>query len=397
MSLAKQIVFSLLVVVLVVGGWYAYQHRALFFGGSAAEQAAAGGGGHAGARGGRGRGGAIPVVAGAVDIDATGDELTAIGTLTAAREVQIFPQVTGIVTAVDFTPGSHVEAGQTLIRLDDGDQKVAVDRAKIALDDANAALARSQKLAQSSNISAVALNAAKTAAAKAQIDLRSAELDLAKRTLKAPFAGTAGLTDISAGDLVTTSKLIVTLDDVSTLTVEFQTPERFTDKVRIGTLITVTADALPGRKFDGKIVAIDNRIEQATRTLKMKASLPNDAGALKPGMAVNVDLTLPGVPHPAVPSLAIQWDRQGSYVWKLDKGTVSRVGVTILTRHGQSVVVLADLKKSDQVITEGVQSLRPGAKVTRVDEEVATDGAGATAKPPAGKPPAGKPSGGGSS
>ncbi len=378
MSLTKQFLLSLLVLVLIGGGWFAYENRAQFLGGPAAPPVA----GTPAARGPGGQG-AVPVVAGPVEIDSTGDELSAIGTLTAAREVDIYSQVTGIVTDLGFTPGSQVTSGQILVHLDDGDQKVALDRAKIALDDANAALARSEKLAQSNNITAVALSDAKTAAAKAEIDLKSAQLDLAKRAINAPFAGTIGLTDISIGDLVTASKAIATLDDTSTLTVEFDTPERFAGRVGVGDAVKVSADASPGKTFDGKIVAVDNRVSLASRMLKLKASLPNESGVLKPGMAVAVDLSLPGQPHPSVPSLAIQWDRRGPFVWKLNGDTVTRVGVTILDRHGRSVVVLADLSDKDQVIVEGVQSLREGIKVARVDQEadISIDPANGAAAP----------------
>jgi RND family efflux transporter MFP subunit len=379
MSLTKQVLLSLAVLILIGGGWFAYENRAQFFGGETAQPVA----GTPPALGPAGQG-AVPVVAGPVEIDSTGDELTAIGTLTAAREVDIYAQVTGIVTDVGFTPGGEVTSGQVLIQLDDGDQQVALDRAKIALDDANAAVARSEKLAKSNNITAVALSDATTAAGKAKIDLRSAELDLAKRTINAPFAGTIGLTDISVGDLVTPSKPIATIDDTSALSVEFDTPERFAGRVGVGDAVKVSADALPGKSFGGKIVAADNRITQASRTLKLKASVSNESGVLKPGMAVAVDLSLPGEPNPSVPSLAIQWDRRGSFVWKLNGDTVTRVGVTILDRHGRSVVVLSDLSDKDQVIVEGVQSLREGIRVARVDQEaniVASDPPAAAAAP----------------
>jgi RND family efflux transporter MFP subunit len=406
MSPVKQILLSVLVLVILGGGWWAFQHRALWLGSGlqassdspagaapdgATRRPGAGPGAGAGPgnrRPGGGGNAAVPVVAGQVTIDSTGDQVSAIGTLAANRAVDIYPQVTGIVSEVDFTPGGKVKAGQTLIKLDDSDQKVAVDRAKIALDDANAALDRSQKLAQTNAITNVALSTARTIAAKAEIDLQSAQLDLAKRTITAPFDGVVGLSDISVGVLATTSKSVTTLDDISTLTVEFQAPERFAGAIAIGKEIAATADALPGQTFKGKIVAIDSRIDPATRQLKMKASLPNDSGVLKPGMGVTVAFDIPGEPHPAVPSLSVQWDRQGSFVWKLDGDSVSRVGVAIVSRHGQSVIVMADLKDGDTVVTEGVQSLRPGSKVLRSD-----DGEAASASPGPGAGPAtpGKP------
>ena len=405
MSVLKQLVLSLVVIAVIAGGWFGFERwrgsgqttgADTAAGGNSASRGA--GGSASGGRPGRGGPSVIPVVTGPVEIDSTGDQLSAIGTLAAVQEVEIYPQVTGIVTEIDFAPGGRVTAGQVLFRLDDADQKVALDRAKIALDDAKAALDRSQKLATSNNITAVALSDARLAEQKAEIDLRAAQLDLDKRTMSAPFAGMIGLTDISVGDLVSSAKPIVTLDDMSALTVAFQTPERFAGKVGAGDAIAATAEALPGQKFTGEIVAVDSRLDEASRTLKMKASLPNEMGVLKPGMGVTVALSLPGEAHPSVPSLSIQWDRQGSFVWKLTGDSVSRVPVTILDRHGRSVTVLAELATSDLVIVEGVQSLREGIKVARVDDEAASSTAppaDAGAKPPGettGKsPPAGSP------
>ncbi len=251
------------------------------------------------------------MVAATVDTDNTSLEVHAIGTVAAARAVTLYPQVTGVVTEIDFAPGTKVEAGATLIKLDDGDQQVAVDRAKIAVDSAQAALDRAQQLAKSNNITSVALTDAQSAVQKAGIDLKSAQLDLAKRTVKAPFGGTIGLTDITVGDLVSSSKAIATLDDMSTVTVAFDVPERASGRIAVGQDVTATTEALAGQRFQGAISAVDSRVDPVARTLRVEATLPNDANVLKPGMALAIDMSFPGEDHPAVPSLAVQWDRRG--------------------------------------------------------------------------------------
>ena len=314
------------------------------------------------------------MIAAAVDIQTTGDRLTAIGTLAAVQEVTVFPQVDGIVAAIDFKPGGHATSGQTLVKLDSKDLEVIVDRAGVALDDAKDALDRAQRLAKTNNMTLADLQTAQVNERKAEIDLQVAQLALNKRTISAPFDGTIGLTDLSVGDFVTSSKAIATLDDMTTLTVDFQVPERFAGLLAVGHDLSATAESVSGEKFAGKVMAIDSRIDEATRSLKMKASFPNQSGVLKPGMAVTVSIDFPGQPHPVVPSLAIQWDRQGAFVWKLAGDTVHRTGVTILDRFGRDVSVIGDLAKDDQVIVQGVQSLREGAKVARID-----DGGGAPA------------------
>jgi len=391
MSAIKQILLSLVVIAVAVGAWFAYD-RGYFSGADETATVAArqgggpgGGGGPPGGgeagRGGFGRG-ATPVVAAIVDTDNTSLEVHAIGTVAAARAVTIYPQISGVVTEVAFKPGTHVSAGETLVRLDDADQQVAVDKARIALDGVKSTLERSQQLAKSNNITSVALNDAQTAVQKAEIDLKSAELELAKRTVKAPFAGTIGLTDITVGDLVNSSKAIATLDDMSTVTVAFDVPERASGRVAVGQEVTATTEALAGQRFQGTISAVDSRVDPVARTLRVEASLPNDANVLKPGMALAIDLSFPGQNHPSVPSLAVQWDRDGSYVWKLDGNTVHRVNVHIVDRRSGIVIVVGELQPGDSVISEGAQRLREGARVDVVDNGGGASGAGANARPP---------------
>jgi multidrug efflux pump subunit AcrA (membrane-fusion protein) len=251
MSAIKQILLSLVVIVIAAGAWYAYDHGYFSAANDPVSAASRPGGGPAGGGppgGGRPSGGggppsggfaggggfgraATPVVAAAVETDNNSLEVHAIGTVAAARAVTLYPQVSGVVTEVAFKPGTKVAAGEVLVRLDDSDQQVAVDKAKIALDGVKSTLERSQQLAKSNNITSVALNDAQTAVQKAEIDLKSAELELAKRTVKAPFAGTIGLTDITVGDLVNSSKAIATLDDMSTVTTAFNVPERASGRV----------------------------------------------------------------------------------------------------------------------------------------------------------------------
>ena len=168
MSVIRQIVLSLIVVLVAAAGWYAYDHG--YFsanqggrGAPAGAGQAAGGGSPRGQGFGGGRGGAVLVVTAPVTSDDTGIDVRAIGTVAAAQEVTLYPQDSGIVTEVAFTPGTKVAKGATLIRLDDSDQQVALEKAKIALDTAQSALDRAQQLAKSNNITTVALTDALTA------------------------------------------------------------------------------------------------------------------------------------------------------------------------------------------------------------------------------------------
>jgi RND family efflux transporter MFP subunit len=366
MSLFKQLLLCLALAAAAGAGWYLYQNPQAV--GLARETAGAAGPGSGASRipGLVGGGGAVNVVTAAVETDEGGETVLALGTAKAIRSVTLFPQVTGVVAEVLFGAGEQVAAGQPLLRLEDDEQKVALDRARVTLAQANRTLERSQALAKSRTISDVALSDAETAKQLAEIEVRSAEIALQRRTVTAPFAGVTGLTDLAVGDLIGTGTEITTLDDLATLRVSFEVPERWAGQVVRGQPIAATAQAAPGREFAGYITGVDNRVDQTTRTLRLEAELANEGGMLKTGMAATVALTFNTDRRLMVPSLAVQWDRRGSFVWKAADGAVTRAKVAILRRQSGVVIVEGELQDGDKVVVEGVQRLREGAKVAEV-------------------------------
>jgi RND family efflux transporter MFP subunit len=393
MPVWKQIVACLLLAVVAGAAWYAYQSPQSI--GLAREQAGSPGEGTAAATGpsripGLMGGGAVNVITAPVETDQGGETIVALGTAKAARSVTIFPQVTGMVTELLFTPGQEVQAGAVLIRLEEDEQKVAVERAHVALDQARETLQRSQTLAKSKTISDVALSEAESAVQLAEIEVKSAEIALQRRSVAAPFSGVTGLTDISVGDLVTPSTEIVTLDDVSTIRIGFEVPERWAARIALDQPISATAQGLPGSEFSGRIVAIDNRIDETTRTLRLEAELANEGNALKAGMAANVQLRFETDRQLAVPTLAVQWDRRGSFVWKIAEGAARRAEIAIIRRQSGMVIVQGEIEAGDLVVVEGIQRLREGAKVADVGESptIVDDGGAAAGQAPAAGVPA---------
>lgn len=370
MSFVKQALLCAVLAVAAIAGWYAYENPNMV--GLARETAAGEGRAGAGGPGNRIPGliadGAVNVISAVVEVDSGGDNVIAIGTAKAARSVTIYPQVAGMVSEILFTPGAPVESGAVLVRLEDDEESVAVDRARVALEQARETHARSKTLAQSRTISSVALSDAETAARLAEIEVRAAEIALKRRAIAAPFAGVTGLTDISIGDYVTTSTAVTTLDDLSTVRVGFEVPERWSGRIAEGQSIIAVAQGLPGAEFSGRITRIDNRIDETTRTLKLEAELANEGRALKAGMAITVTLRFEAGEELSVPSLAVQWDRRGSFVWRLMDGAARRAPVTILRRQSGIVTVAGEIEPGDRVVVEGVQRLREGARVNEVDE-----------------------------
>jgi RND family efflux transporter MFP subunit len=367
MALWKQILLCLVVVLLAAGGWYYHQQR----------ESAAGGGATAGqGGGGPARFGPTYVVTDAVTTVAENDQVRSVGTVKVPRSVNIYPQVSAIVTEVLFKAGDKVAKDQPLVRLDDSDQRVALDLANVALKDAQAALDRAQKLASSRNIAVSALEDAQSAERRAQIAVLSAQIALDRRTVTAPFEGIVGLSDLSVGDLVTSSTIVATLDDVSTLLVSFPVPERYAGRLSEGLPVKATAASKPDSSISGQVTSIDTRVDPAARTLRVEASLDAaeaNAVGVRPGMSVVVTLSFGGEDRLAVSALSIQWDRNGSYVWVIDGDTAKRLPISVLERQSGQVLVSGEgLANGDRVVVEGLQRLRDGAKVTELGTDPTT-------------------------
>ena len=202
----------------------------------------------------------------------------------------------------------------------------------------------------------------------AKLALQNAELDLKRRDIVAPIAGIAGIITVNVGDYVTSTTTIATIDDRSELLVDFWVPERFTALIEVGQPLQATAVARPGDVFEGTVAAVDNRIDEASRTLRVRARIPNEKDDLRAGMAFTVGMTFAGERHPAVDPLAIQWDSKGAYVWRIKDGKAEKVEVRLVQRNPDAVLVQAALEEGDRVVTEGVQRVREGRGV-RIDGE----------------------------
>jgi RND family efflux transporter MFP subunit len=390
MSVTKQIAISLLVVLLALGGWYMVGNRAALSGApaSANGESPRGNGQSGGGGGSFSRGGNVPVVTARVATDTTGAQIRAIGTATAVESITVFPEVTGIITGIEVEAAASVRKGQVLFTLDDADQAVEVEKAGVALDLARDAADRAEKLAKTNNVTEAALTVARNALRGAEINLKSAELARDKRTITAPFNGVVGLIPVSVGDLVSNSTALTTLDDVSQLTVDFDAPERFADLVKVGTPVLGQAVGLPGRDIKGSVSAVDSRVDPATRVFKIEATLEQGIEGLKPGMSLTIAVDFPGSPQITVSSLAVQWDRQGSYVWTIEDEKAKRTPVQILGRKSGIVMVAADLQPGEEVVVEGLQRMREGVAVRRVGGESEPPEAAVSSGEATGQPPA---------
>jgi RND family efflux transporter MFP subunit len=392
--LIRQLVASLCILAAAAAAWIflvpgstatlANYGIVLPFGPPAADPVATGPGARpAGAPGGRpGASRQTNVVTTPVTLATINDTLNAIGEGTASRSVTVSSPAGGNLAEVLVRPGQVVAAGEIIARLDAEAEQIAFDRARLAVEDTSATLTRTEGLASSNVVATTALTAAQLAAANADLELRNAQVALARRTITSPISGTVGLIRVTPGNYVAAQTTVTTVDDTSSILVDFWVPERYAASVAVDMPVNVTAIALPGRNFEGEVSAIDNRIDPASRTLQVQAEIPNDDSVLRAGMSFSVALRFSGEQYPTVNPLAILWSAQGSYVWKYDAGKATKVMAEIVQRNSDGVLVRGDLKPGDAIITEGILQLSEGAEVTLLDGPDGTESvAAATAEP----------------
>ncbi|ESR24587.1 efflux transporter, RND family, MFP subunit [Lutibaculum baratangense AMV1] len=300
------------------------------------------------------------------------DRVSAVGSGRAVRSLTVAAQVGGIVGEVAFRPGQRVEAKDPLVVLENEAERISVDRAAAARDQAKATVDRYEVLARTSAVSTAQLEQARTDLAVAEADLAAARHALEQRTIRAPFGGIMGLTTLTAGDYLATGASIATIDDRSTLVIEFTIPEAAAGSVELGQPVRAALVSRPGDVFAGTISAIDSRLDPTSRSLSVEAEVPNADGRLIPGSTFSVELRIEGGDAPAVPGLAIQWDRNGAYVWRLKPDrAVERVSIAILERGGSAVLVDAELSPGDLIVHEGGDQVRTGQTVAPVGDAAA--------------------------
>lgn len=292
------------------------------------------------------------------------DRLSAIGTGRANNSVTVKPYTAGRVTAIELESGAQVEAGTVIARLDSEVEEIALDRAKIALADAEAKLERVRSLLATNTATQVQVTDAELVVGNAKLALRDAQLNLDRRAITAPIEGIIGILPVESGNYVTTDTVVATIDDRSQIKIDFFVPERFAANMVVGDRLTASPIARPDEVFEGTVSAVDNRVDDKSRTLLVQAAIPNDKDTLRAGMSFRISVEFPGDVYPSVDPLAIQWGTDGAFVWVIRDGRAKRTPVRIVQRNTESVLVAAEgIRPGDTVVTEGVHAVRDGAEV----------------------------------
>jgi membrane fusion protein (multidrug efflux system) len=308
---------------------------------------------------------ALPVKAVPAKLARAVIETGAVGSLRADEAIVIRPEVAGRIDRIAFDEGQSVKKGALLATLDAAETRalVASSRAQAGLDKQR--LDRAADLRKKGFISQQALDEAQSNYARSVAKQREDEAKLAKSEIRAPFAGVAGLRQVSEGAFVAAGTDIARLEKIDQLKLDFRIPEIFFGQLKSGLAVSVAVDAFPQQSFAGKIYAIEPAIDEQTRTVLARARVVNADLRLRPGMFARVQLTL-GVRENAVwiPEEAIVPRGQDSYVFRVVEGKVELVQVQTGTRKVGEVEIMKGIAAGDVVVTEGTQRLVPGMQVS---------------------------------
>jgi membrane fusion protein (multidrug efflux system) len=317
---------------------------------------------------GGGAGARVQVATAPVRQAAVVERIESVGTARAREAITVTSRVSGIVAAINFEEGQKVAAGDVLVELDRTQQVAAHDRARAAADDARTRLNRARQLRATQAVAEAQIDQLEAALRQAEAQVREAAAKIEEMKIIAPFAGRVGLRQVSLGALIQPGTVVTTLDDLTRLRVEFAVPEVFVARLAPGQRVEGTSTAYEDRSFIGEVTVVDTRIDPATRTVRAIAEFPNPDETLKPGLFLNIALTLAERPRALlVPEEAIDPVGDRAFVFAVRDGRAVRQEVRLGTRMHGEVEVLEGITLEDQVVVRGLQRLRNGMPVHVVD------------------------------
>lgn len=307
--------------------------------------------------------------------------IPSIGTFTAVQGVNVAPEVGGVISAIHFRSGQDVVKGQLLLNIDDAVEQADLQSNLANLKNTNLTLERQRKLVQGGSVARSQLDLAQATRDQAAAAVLKSRSLIAQKALAAPFSGRLGLKTVSLGQYVSPGATIVTLQQLDPIYVDFPVPEQSFSLLKVGESVHVGVDAYPARTFTGKVASIDALVSSDTRSVMVRAELPNKQKILRPGMFANVSV-FAGAPLQVttLPRTAVSYSLYGDSVFVVKPapaaaGTaqaespsdqtfaVERRTVSTGDTRQDRVAVLRGVSPGDRVISEGQIKLQPGARV----------------------------------
>lgn len=304
-------------------------------------------------------------------------KVSALGTLQADQAITIAPEITGIVTSIDFTDGQRVEKGDVIVTINDEDLKARLMQAEARLTLTRANYQRAEQLVKQGSGTARARDEALNDFKSAEAEVAATKSALDKATITAPFPGIVGLRQVSLGQYLTAGQPIATLADVDNLRIDFRVSEVFLTHIKKGQDVSVLFDALPGLAYTGVISAIDPVVSVDGRALSVRALLSNVDGKLRPGLFGRVEIVTEVRRSILLPEASIVTSPTGDRaVFAVVDGHAKLLPVTIGERLPGQVEIISGVDEGDVIIVSGQLKVQDGGAV-----EIANGTEGTEAQP----------------
>ncbi|MFM8455051.1 MAG: efflux RND transporter periplasmic adaptor subunit [Gammaproteobacteria bacterium] len=303
-------------------------------------------------------------------------ELKAVGSLEAVQAVDLATEVDGRVQAILFESGDAVKAGQLLLQLNDETEQANLKIAQAKYKLAQIDLTRSQKLSAQKFVSEFDLDQKKAALDEATASIEAATAAVHKKHIIAPFDGVLGIRQIKLGEYLQPGQIIASLTDLNSMHLNFSLPEKNMPQLKIGQTVQTKIEALPENIFEGKITAIDPKLDTKNRNISLQANLANPQGLLFPGMFAEAQILLHHPDLPAaeplivLPETAVDYSLYGNTVYVIEADPknpkslrVHLVYVKTGPKKNQEIAILSGLKAGQRVVADGQIKLHDKAPV----------------------------------
>jgi membrane fusion protein (multidrug efflux system) len=292
-----------------------------------------------------------------------GVEIEAVGTAHANESVEITSKISNKITAIRFEEGDFVRKGEILVELDSAEAKASLAEAEAALADSESQFRRSRELFAQQALSLAQLDQIESALKANRARVQAAQARLADTVIRAGFNGRTGFRHASVGSLVSPGTVITTLDDATLIKLEFTVPATYLYLLKKGLPVTAQASGLPGEAFEGKVTNLDSRVDPVTRSIAVRAEIPNPEGVLRPGMFMTVSLQGNVTQTLLVPEAAIVPEQGSTFVFVASDGVVQRREVKLGRRRPGEVEITSGLQEHERVVVDGTQNIRDGDRV----------------------------------
>ncbi|WP_300930018.1 efflux RND transporter periplasmic adaptor subunit [Rheinheimera sp. 1928-s] len=296
-------------------------------------------------------------------------QVTSLGTALANESVQIVTNTSDYLTALHINEGQRVEKGQLIAQLNDVEERARVAELSASLLDQKRQLDRVKNLAKTQATAQSLLDEQQTRVNTTQAQLDAVKARLNEMTIRAPFSGVLGLRQVSEGAYLTSGTVLTTLDDLNLIRLEFSVAEYYLAQLKPGMAVNSSSVAYPGKVFTGQIKAIDTRLDPVTRSVKVHALVPNEQLELRPGMLLNVGVTLDELQALQISEKAIVPLQNKHYVFVVNKdNSVTQTEVQLGQRMPGLVEIVSGLSSGDEVVIEGTTKIRSGSLITKVGQ-----------------------------